>query len=105
MTLESMHFSEITPAEELSGSEVLIIKKLDVHQEIGRLSLQLCQLNAQLNAKILESIQLNTALTEAGVDKHELARMIHTPRPGEESLLFGNPEPRVTLSQISNSVE
>ena len=88
MTLESMHFSEITPAAELNTKEALTLRKLDVHQDIGRLSLELTRVQQEYNAKILESIQLNHALAEAGVDKYALAELLFAQKPGEESSLF-----------------
>ena len=82
MTIESMHFTETAQAVELNPTEQLTLRKIEVHHEIGRLCMELSRLNQELNAKIVESIELNQALTEAGADKHAIARMIEAPAVG-----------------------
>lgn len=73
-----MHFTETTPVAELSETDRLVLRKMEVHHEIGKLCMDLSRLNQELNAKILESIELNQALTDAGADKLALARILES---------------------------
>lgn len=71
MTLETMYYVESTP-EIVPLSELLTVRKEEVHRELGRLSIERSVLSDILAERINENIQLNNAAPEADAETQAL---------------------------------
>ena len=67
MTLETMYYVESTP-EIVPLSELLTVRKEEVHRELGRLSLERSILSDILAERINENIQLNSLAPDASAE-------------------------------------
>lgn len=73
MSVEAIHPEVPGEVIELFGTEALIVRRKQLQQKLGRISVQLNEANREYNACIQEIIELNGRLASEGVDTNALA--------------------------------